>query len=297
MVFHYLLTQKSTSLSRGAWPPQPPQWQLPWWRTLFVGTQVPLGVRLPSALPEDDKRICKKIDLKKWGGKHFVNNIIPHKLILNCSTEQKTTECSMQSVHSWPVMSCENFEQGVDVGLTYLHSLHMRLIVDILLLILLRTRSWSLTKGHRGRLLFRWETCLWTWGLAVQMNACKIGILSFGKFSKCDHKTSQESECEAGVSWRTSNHPEHIKRPNPNTKKDIIRPICKENSWTSTCYHHKPSSLSTSSSSSSSDRHRFHQHHPRFHQHRRHRRGPAPPRLCHHCHHGWRLPWTWSAWM
>ena len=67
MVFHYLLTQKSTSLSRGAWPPQPPQWQLPWWRTLFVGTQVPLGVRLPSALPEDDKRICKKIDLKKWG--------------------------------------------------------------------------------------------------------------------------------------------------------------------------------------------------------------------------------------
>ena len=88
----------------------------------------------------------------------------------------------MQSVHSWPVMSCENFEQGVDMGLTYLHSLYMRLIVDILLLILLRTRSWSLTKGHRGRLLFRWETCLWTWNLAVQMNTCKIGILSFGKF-------------------------------------------------------------------------------------------------------------------
>lgn len=63
MGFHYLLTQKiqkSTSLSRGAWPPQPPQWQLPWWRTLFVGTQVPLGVRLPSTLPEDEKRICKK---------------------------------------------------------------------------------------------------------------------------------------------------------------------------------------------------------------------------------------------
>lgn len=221
MGFHYLLTQKiqrSTSLSRGAWPPQPPQWQLPWWRTLFVGTQVPLGVRLPSALPEDDKRICKKIDLGKACCKlHHLHTSWYWIVPLN----KKTIECSMQSVHSWPVMSCENFEQGVDMGLTYLHSLYMRLIVDILLLILLRTRSWSLTKGHRGRLLFRWETCLWTWGHAVQMNTCKIGILSFGKFSKCDHKTSQESECEAGVTWRTSNHPEHIKRPNPNTNKDI----------------------------------------------------------------------------
>lgn len=127
----------------------------------------------------------------------------------------------MQSVWMYVnVMSCENFEQGVDMGLTFLHSLYMRLIVDILLLILLRTRSWSLMKGHWGRLLFRWETCLWTWNLAVQMNTCKIGILSFGKFLKCDHKTSQESECEAGVTWRTSNHPEHIKRPNPNTKKN-----------------------------------------------------------------------------
>lgn len=155
------------------------------------------------------------------GRKAFCSYIIPHKLILNCSTDQKTTECSTQSA----LMACDVLRKlwtrGWKKGLTNLHTLYMRLIVDILLLILLRTRSWSLTKGHRGRFLFRWETCLWTWGLAVQIDTCKIGILSFGKLSKCDHKTSQESECEAGVSWRTSNHPEHIKRPNPNTKKVI----------------------------------------------------------------------------